>query len=43
MPVKVRLRASHDTPMRYLVDAGRVCDALGVQKSFEVQLRVGRE
>jgi len=39
----VRLRASQQTPMRYLVDAGRVCDALGVRKSFEVQLRVGAE
>lgn len=43
VPVKVRLRASQQTPMRYLVDAGRVCDALGVRKSFEVQLRVGGE
>jgi len=43
VPVKVRLRASQQTPMRYLVDAGRVCDALGVRKSFEVQLRVGAE
>ena len=43
VPVKVRLRASHDTPMRFLVDAGRVCDALGVRKSFEVRLRVSGE
>lgn len=43
LPVKVRIRASRDTPMRFLVDAGRVCDALGVRKSFEVQLRVGTE
>ena len=43
VPVKVRLRASQETPMRYLVDAGRVCDALGVRKSFEVQLHVGAE
>jgi biopolymer transport protein ExbD len=40
-PVQVRIRASHDTPMRYLVDAGRVCDLLAVPKSFEVKLRVG--
>ena len=39
-PVKVRIRASHDTPMRYLIDAARVCDALGVPKAFEVQLAV---
>ena len=41
VPVKVRIRASHDTPMRYLVDAARVCDALGVPKAFEVQLQNG--
>ena len=37
-PVKVRIRASHDTPMRYLVDAARVCDELGVPKALEVQM-----
>ncbi len=37
-PVKVRIRASHDTPMRYLVDAARVCDELGVAKALEVQM-----
>lgn len=38
VPVTVRIRASHDTPVRYLVEAARVCDALGLPKSFEVQL-----
>ena len=37
-PVKVRIRASHDTPMRYLVDAARVCDELGVDKALEVRM-----
>ncbi|MEM7414484.1 MAG: biopolymer transporter ExbD [Gemmatimonadota bacterium] len=37
-PVKVRIRASHDTPMRFLVDAARVCDELGVPKALEVQM-----
>lgn len=37
-PVKVRIRASHDTAMRYLVDAARVCDELGVPKSLEVRM-----
>ena len=37
-PVKVRIRASHDTPMRYLVDAARVCDELGVPKALEVRM-----
>lgn len=41
VPVKVRIRASHDTPMRYLVDAARVCDELGVPKSLEVRMAVG--
>jgi len=36
--VKVRIRASYDTPMRYLVDAARVCDQLGVPKALEVQM-----
>jgi biopolymer transport protein ExbD len=38
-PVKVRIRASYDTPMRFLVEAAQVCDALGVPKAFEVMLR----
>lgn len=41
LPVKVRIRASHDTPMRYLVDAARVCDELGVDKALEVLLAQG--
>ena len=40
-PVKVRIRASHDTPMRYLVDAARVCDQLGLPKALEVQMASG--
>lgn len=40
-PIKVRIRASHDTPMRYLVDAARVCDELGVPKALEVQMAGG--
>ena len=40
-PVKVRIRASWDTPMRFLVEASQVCDALGVPKAFEVQLQAG--
>jgi len=40
-PVKVRIRASHDTPMRYLVDAARVCDELGVPKALEVRMAGG--
>ena len=39
--VKVRIRASFDTPMRYLVDAARVCDELGVPKALEVQMAGG--
>ena len=37
-PVKVRIRASYNTPMRFLVEAARVCDELGVPKAFEVQM-----
>ena len=40
-PVKVRIRASHDTPMGYLVDAARVCDELGVAKAMEVRMTGG--
>ena len=39
--VKVRIRASHDTPIRFLVDAARVCDELGVPKALEVQMAGG--
>lgn len=39
VPVKVRIRASYDTPMGYLFLAARVCDAVGVSKAFEVQLQ----
>ncbi len=38
VPVKVRIRASRDAPMRYLVDAARVCDQLGVPKALEVEM-----
>lgn len=41
VPVKVRIRASYDTPMRYLVDAARVCDEVGVDKALEVLMAVG--
>lgn len=41
VPVTVRIRASHDTPMRYLVDAARVCDQLGVAKALEVRMADG--
>ena len=40
-PVKVRIRASRTTPMRYLVDAARVCDELGVPKALEVLMTPG--
>lgn len=40
-PVTVRIRASRDTPMRYLVDAARVCDELGVPKALEVRMDAG--
>ena len=38
VPVKVRIRASHNTPMRFLVEAAQVCDVLRVSKAFEVQM-----
>ena len=41
--MKVRIRASRDAPMRYLVDAARVCDELGVAKALEVQMASGGE
>ena len=37
-PVRVRIRASRYAPMRYLVDAARVCDELGVPKALEVEM-----
>lgn len=40
-PVTVRIRASHDTPMRFLVDAARVTDQLGLPKSLEVRMAGG--
>ncbi len=40
-PVKVRIRASRTAPMRYLVDAARVCDELGVAKALEVEMAEG--
>ena len=40
-PVTVRIRASHDTPMRYLVDAARVTDQLGLPKALEVRMAGG--
>ena len=40
-PVTVRIRASHDTPMRFLVDAARIADGLGLPKSLEVRMAGG--
>lgn len=40
-PVTVRIRASHDTPMRFLVDAARVTDELGLPKALEVRMAGG--
>ena len=40
-PVNVRIRASYNTPMGFLVDAARVCDELGVPKTLEVQMAGG--
>lgn len=40
-PVIVRIRASHDTPMGYLVDAARVTDQLGLPKALEVRMAGG--
>lgn len=37
-PLKVRIRASHDTPMRFLIDAARVCDELGLPRALEVRM-----
>ena len=42
IPVKVRIRASHDTPMRYLVDAARVCDELGGRQGARSSYGRGR-
>ena len=35
--VKARIRSSHRTPMRYLMQVAAVCDDLGVRKSIEVE------
>lgn len=40
-PVTVRIRASHDTPMRFLIDAARVSDELGLPKALEVRMSGG--
>lgn len=40
-PIKVRIRASHDTPMRFLIDAARVSDELGLPKALEVRMAGG--
>lgn len=40
-PIRVRIRASHDTPMRFLVDAARVSDELGLPKALEVRMSGG--
>jgi biopolymer transport protein ExbD len=39
--LKVRIRASYNTPMRFLVDAARVADELDLPKALEVQMAGG--
>ena len=40
-PVTVRIRASHDTPMGFLLDAARVADEVGLPKALEVRMAGG--
>ncbi len=36
--MRVRLRANHDTPIRYLMQAAEVCDRLEIIKTFDVRI-----
>ncbi|MCG3158885.1 MAG: hypothetical protein DKINENOH_05532 [bacterium] len=36
--MRVRLRANHDTPIRFLMKAAEVCDRLEVLKTFDVRV-----
>ncbi len=36
--IRVRLRANHDTPIRFLMKAAEVCDRLEVLKTFDVRI-----
>ncbi|MDZ7267139.1 MAG: biopolymer transporter ExbD [candidate division KSB1 bacterium] len=36
--MRVRLRANHDTPIRFLMKAAEVCDRLEVLKTFDVRI-----
>lgn len=36
--MRVRLRANHDTPIRFLMKAAEVCDRLDVLKTFDVRI-----
>lgn len=37
--LKVRIRSSHRTPMRYLMRTAYLCDELGLRKSIEVETK----
>lgn len=41
LPIRVRIRASFDTPMAFLMEVGRICDELGLSRSFEVLMADG--
>lgn len=36
--MRVRLRANHDTPIRFLMQAAEVCDRLEILKTFDVRI-----
>ncbi len=36
--IRVRFRANHDTPMKYVMAAADVCDKVGVLKTVDVRL-----
>jgi biopolymer transport protein ExbD len=38
--LKVRIRSSWDAPVHYALDVAVMCDELGLDKSFEVELNV---
>jgi len=40
-PLKVRIRASWDAPVVYLLSAAQLCDDLGLNKAIDVKMRVG--
>jgi biopolymer transport protein ExbD len=42
LPLRIRIRANWDSPIKYTIRAADICDQLGIPKGIDVRLKSGR-